>query len=92
MTLTDLSMLHLESAFYTIGTLVVAIAGGSIAAYPIFLWAKDNGFFNIRSFHYPLEAICIMVLVLAIVQVATTFAISKSIRKDTLIDRIRFNN
>ena len=85
-------MLQLEGIFYTAGTLLVAVGGGSAAGYPVFLWAKDNGMFNIRNYHYPLEATVIMILVLGLVQVIMTFAIGKSIKKDSLIDRIRFDN
>lgn len=87
-----LRMLQLEGLFYTAGTLLIAIGGGSAIGYPIFIWAKDKGMFNIRSFHYPMEAALIMILVLVSVQVILTLVISKSIKKDSLIDRIRFTN
>lgn len=85
-------MLLLEGLFYTAGTLIVAVGGGSAAGYPAFLWAKEHGMFNIRSYHYPLAAVLIMAAVLATVQVILIFAVGKSIRKDSLIDRIRFDN
>ena len=69
-----------------------AVGGGSMAGYPIFLWAKNNGMFNIRSYHYPLAATLIMMIVLAFVQVIMVFIIEKSVKKDSLIDRIRFDN
>lgn len=87
-----LKMLQMESAFYTIGTIIIAVGGGSAMGYPIFLWAKYKGIFNIRSFHYPIEATIIMILMLATIQFIITFVISKTIKKDSLIDRIRFNN
>lgn len=85
-------MLQLEGLFYTVGTLLVAVGGGSAVGYPVFLWAKDAGMFNIRYYHYPLEATLLMILVLVLVQAMMTFAIGKSIKKDSLIDRIRFDN
>lgn len=87
-----LKMLQMEGLFYTAGTLLVAIGGGSAAGYPVFLWAKDHGMFNIRYYHYPLVATLIMIAVLVFVQVVMVFAIGKSVRKDSLIDRIRFEN
>ena len=87
-----LKMLQFEGLFYTAGTLIVAVGGGSVAGYPIFLWAKNNGMFNIRSYHYPLAATLIMMIVLAFVQVIMVFIIEKSVKKDSLIDRIRFDN
>ena len=87
-----LKMLQLEGLFYTAGTLIIAVGGGSVAGYPIFLWAKNNGMFNIRSYHYPLEATLIMIAALAFVQVIMVFVIGKPVKKDSLIDRIRFDN
>ena len=85
-------MLQLEGLFYTAGTLMIAVVGGSLAGYPVFLWAKNNGMFSIRNYHYPLAATLIMIAVLVLVQVMMMFAIGKSIKKDSLIDRIRFDS
>ena len=63
-----------------------------MAGYPIFLWAKNNGMFNIRSYHYPLATTLIMIAVLAFVQIIMVFVIGKPVKKDSLIDRIRFDN
>lgn len=85
-------MLQLEGLFYTAGTLIVSAGGGSAAGYPAFLWARNNGMFNIRNYHYPLAATLIMIAVLVLVQVIMIFVIGKSVKKDSLIDRIRFDN
>ena len=80
--------LQLEGLFYTAGTLIIAVGGGSVAGYPVFLWARNSGMFNIRNCHYPLAATLIMMAVLAFVQVILVFVIGKSVKKDSLIDRI----
>ena len=85
-------MLQLEGLFYTAGTLLVAVGGGSAAGYPVFLWAKSHGVFSIRNYHYPLAATVVMILMLVLVQVIMVVLIEKSVRKDSLIDRIRFEN
>lgn len=85
-------MLQLEGLFYTAGTLIVAVGGGSLAGYPVFLWAKDKGIFSIRNYHYPAEAAIVVVLVLVIVQSLLTLALGKSMKKESLIERIRFNS
>ena len=85
-------MLQLEGLFYTAGTLIVAVGGGSVAGYPVFLWARDNGMFGIRNYQYPLTATLTMSVVLVLIQVIMIFVIGKSVKKDSLIDRIRFDN
>lgn len=62
-----LKMLQLEGLFYTAGTLIVAVGGGSVAGYPVFLWAREHGMFSIRNYHYPLGATLIMVALLVFV-------------------------
>ena len=85
-------MLRIEGLFYTIGTLIVAVGGGSIAGYPVFLWAKSNGILSIRDYHYPAVPALVVVVVLIVVQMILTLALSKSLKKQSLIDRIRFSN
>lgn len=83
-------MLQLEGLFYTLGTLIVAIAGGSILGYPVFQWARKNGMFGIRTYHYPVAATIIMIVVMLVVQILMICVIGKSLHKHSLIDRIRF--
>ena len=52
----------------------------------------NHGMFNIRNYHYPLAATLIMIAVLIFVQVIMVFVIGKSVKKDSLIDRIRFDS
>lgn len=85
-------MLQFEGLFYTAGTLIVAVGGGSLAGYPVFLWAKEIGLLNIRNYHYPTEAAITVILVLAIVQFVLALLLGKSVKKESLIDRIRFGN
>ncbi len=85
-------MLGIEGLFYTIGTLLVAVGGGSLAGYPIFLWAKSNGILSIRNYHYPVIPAIIVIIVLIMVQMILTLALGKSVKKQSLIERIRFSN
>lgn len=84
-------MLQMEGAFYTFGTLLVSVGIGSLAGYPVFIWAKGNGMFNIREYHYPYGVAMIIVVVLVIVQMVLVYALGKSLKKESLIDRIRFS-
>ena len=84
-------MLQQEGLFYTIGTLVSSIGIGSLAGYPIFLWAKANAIFNINTYHYPWQAALIVTVALVLIQISLTAALGKSVKKDSIIDRIRFS-
>ena len=86
-----LKMLQSESLFYTMGTLLVAIGGGSIVGYFTYLWAKKEHMFNITNYHYPAMGALVVTLVLFAVQFLLTLALSKSTKKESVIERIRFS-
>lgn len=84
-------MLQFEGLFYTIGTLLLSVGGGSLLGYPVFLWAKKNDMFNIVQYHYPVAAAVIVSLTLLIIQMILAIALSKSVKKESLIERIRYS-
>lgn len=84
-------MLQQEGLFYTIGTLALSVGLGSILGYPVFLWAKYNGMFNISNYHYPIIAAVIVSLVLTFIQLILAVILGKTVRKESLIKRIRFS-
>lgn len=86
-----LKMLQLEGLFYTAGTLVIAVGGGSLLGYPVFLYAKEHGWMEIRNYHYPAAAACTVAVVLLLLQIVLAAVIARSVRKNSLIERIRFS-
>lgn len=86
-----MKMLQLEGIFYTVGTLIISIGVGSLAGYPLFLYAKRTGMFDISTYHYPVTAAIIIILTLFVIQMLLAIFIAKSVRKDSLIGRIRFS-
>ncbi|MCB5546049.1 ABC transporter permease [Dorea longicatena] len=86
-----MKMLQLEGIFYTVGTLIISIGVGSLAGYPLFLYAKRTGMFDISTYYYPVTAAIIIILTLFVIQMLLAIFIAKSVRKDSLIERIRFS-
>lgn len=86
-----MKMLQLEGIFYTVGTLIISIGVGSLAGYPLFLYAKRTGMFDISTYHYPVTAAIIIILTLFVIQMLLAIFIAKSVRKGSLIERIRFS-
>lgn len=86
-----MKMLQLEGIFYTVGTLIISIGVGSLAGYPLFLYAKRTGMFDISTYHYPVTAAIIIILTLFVIQMLLAIFIAKSVRKDSLIERIHFS-
>lgn len=77
-----MKMLQLEGIFYTVGTLIISIGVGSLAGYPLFLYAKRTGMFDISTYHYPVTAAIIIILTLFVIQMLLAIFIAKSVRKD----------
>lgn len=84
-------LLQVEGLFYTLGTLVITIGVGSALGYPVFLWAKNAGAFNIREYHYPTAAALIVMLILFLIQITLAFVLSRSVKKESLIERVRYS-
>ena len=47
--------------------------------------------FNISNYHYPVTTAVTVTVVLLVVQIVLTAGISRSVRKNSLIERIRFS-
>ena len=84
-------MLQQEGLFYTVGTLILSVGMGSLLGYPVFLWAKKDGMFNISNYHYPWTAAMVVTVILVLIQMTMAILLGKSVKKESLIERIRFS-
>ncbi len=83
--------LQMEGLFYTLTTLLIAVGLGSLAGYPLFLYAKRRGIFEIQTYHYPAAAAVIMSAALLLIQIVLAVCIAGAVKKDSLMERIRFS-
>lgn len=82
-------MLSGEGLVFTAGTLFISLTLGNLFGWLLYKWAKQEQLMNISRYHYPLwESIC-LALVLLIGQLLITLLISKKMKKESLIERIR---
>ena len=86
-----MKMLQMEGLFYTAGTLLISVGFGSLAGYPVFLYSKAKGWFEITTYHYPAAAAVIVAASLLLIQLLLAVGLGKSVRKDSLIERVRFS-
>lgn len=82
-------MLQMEGLFYTAGTLFMSLGIGSIAGYGVFLWAKEGQIMSIKFYHYPVLPAYILALTVLLVQLLVAYLVNKSLKKQSLIERIR---
>lgn len=83
-------MLFSEGLFYTLGTLLISIGAGSILGYGAFLWAKHNYILDIRTFSYPWIMALVVTVVMIFVQIFLVLMLGRSLKKESVIDRVRF--
>ncbi len=83
-------MLQLEGIFFTVGSILISLIIGLPAGYLAFLYSKKEGFFGISTYHFPVAEVLIMVSVLLIMQIVLSFVLSKNVKKESIIDRIRY--
>lgn len=88
----NINMLQLEGLFYTAGTLILSLGIGSIAGYLCYLKAKAESIMSIKVYHYPAVPAIVLVVVIVIVQFLITYLVNKSMKKQSLIDRIRYSD
>lgn len=82
-------MLSGEGLVFTAGTLLISLTLGNFFGYLFYKWAKQEHLMGISRYHYPLwQSIC-LALVLLGGQLLITLFISKKMKKESLIERIR---
>lgn len=82
-------MLQLEGLVFTAGTLLVSLSLGNILGYYAFLWCKKEGYVGLFIYRFPiLENIC-LILGITVLQLILAFVLSKNIKKESIVERIR---
>lgn len=83
-------MLQLEGLFFTTGTVFVAVLAGVPAGYALFAYGKSHGWIGLNIYHFPIGETVIMIAVIAVLQMILSFVLSRNIRKESLLERIRY--
>lgn len=82
--------LQLQGMMFTVGTICVALIIGLPLGYALFSYAKHNGIFGTNVYHVPLIPILVMILLVGILQIVLSCVLSSNLKKETLVERIRY--
>ena len=82
--------LQLQGLIFTVGTICVALIIGLPLGYALFSYAKHNGIFGMNVYHVPLIPILVMILLVGILQIVLSCVLSSNLKKETLVERIRY--
>lgn len=79
-----------EGLLFTMGTVIVALAVGIPLGYGVFSYIKSAGWIGIHIYHFPWREISFMAAVIALLQLILSFLLSRNVKKESLIQRIRY--
>lgn len=83
-------MLQLEGVIFSMGTILVSLILGSPLGYALFLYAKEKTVYGLNTYHFPILEIGIMVGAIIVLQATLSFLLSRNLRKDSLVERINY--
>lgn len=82
--------LQMEGMFFTIGTVLVSLLAGIPLGYGMFRYGKTHGFAGIHIYHFPVWEVVLLMAVLAALQMILSFILSRNVKKESLVERIRY--
>lgn len=83
-------MLQMEGMVFIAGTVLVALIVGTPAGYWLFCYGKNNGWIGMDVYHFPILEIGIMAGAITILQLTLSFILTRNLKKESLIERIRY--
>ena len=83
-------MLQLEGLVFTAGTLFVSLIPGNILGYFAFRYCRKEGIIGLFEYHVPVLELCVLIVGIVTLQVALAFVLSKNVKKESLVERIRY--
>jgi len=82
--------LQLEGLLFTIGTVLVANVIGIPLGYYLFRLGVKNGVMGLHIYQLPIGEIALMIALLTVLQLVLSFVLSRNIKKESLVERIRY--
>ena len=84
------SMLRNEGVLFTAGSILVSILVGMPAGYALFCYGREHGYFGLDVYHIPVIEIAAMIIILTALQISLSFILSRNIKKESIVERIRY--
>ncbi|OUP49197.1 ABC transporter permease [Lachnoclostridium sp. An181] len=83
-------MLRNEGLLFTVGSILTSLLVGMPIGYALFLYGKEHGYFGLDVYHIPFAEIIGMILILAVMQLMLSYILSRNVKKESLVERIRY--
>lgn len=82
--------LRLEGSLLTLGTVLVSFAIGTPLGYALFFHEKKRGLIGLNIYHFPWPELLLLVAFLVLIQGLVSWILSRNVKRESLIDRIRY--
>lgn len=82
--------LQMEGIIFTIGTVLTSLLVGCPLGYLIFCYGKENGWIGLYNYHFPWLQTFLMMMCIFIMQMILSYILSRNVKKESLVERIRY--
>ncbi len=83
-------MLREEGLFFTLGTVIVAVAAGMPLGYALFSYGASHGWIGLYKYRPPMAELAAMAAAFAVLQLILSFVLSRNVKRESLVERIRY--
>lgn len=83
-------MLQLEGLIFTVGTLLISLTLGNALGYLAYAKCKDIGMVGLFEYRLPILEITLLAVGLLLLEAALAFLLSRNVKKESIIERIRY--
>lgn len=83
--------LQLEGILFSAGTAGVSLVAGVPLGYALFCYCKANEFIGLGIYHFPVTEMLFLFLFIGVLQMVLSFVLSRNVRKESLVERIRYH-
>lgn len=82
--------LQLEGFLFSFGTILIAFLIGTPLGYVLFSYGKSKQFYGLNVYHFPFVEMCMIILLVGGLQLILSFLLSRNLKKESIIERIRY--
>lgn len=80
-----------EGLLFTVGTVAVSMLVGIPCGYGLFRYGKVEQMFGLNQYHLPVRELLVMAIFLALFQTVLSFVLTRSVKRESVIERIRYH-
>lgn len=80
-----------EGLLFTVGTVAVSMLVGIPCGYGLFRYGKAEQMFGLNQYHLPVRELLVMAIFLALFQTVLSFVLTRSVKRESVIERIRYH-